>query len=134
MYKISLNNREQIHQNKLEDYSAVLPCGHKFNLELFSNTTVKQIIINKKSYCIECGEDYNIEHVEIIKKLYKNIQIEKQELKKNLRNQSLSKEEKDNIISLRKQFYLNQLNQLNISYTHLVITMFEILFDTVYFI
>lgn len=129
-------SKKQIHQDELEKYVVELPCGHKFNTEFYAMSTVRQVVIHQHPYCIECREEYKSNQSEIIKGLYDNIQDEKKQFKNDRTIRNLNQEEKDNLKFLRKDFYLNKLkkNKPNTDYIDLIINMFEILFDTIYFI
>ena len=123
--------------NNIIDYNINLPCGHKFSIELYSNSIIRQVVMCNYTYCIECGDTYNSEYSLMTKKLYNLINNEKNEFKQLLENKSMTELEKSTLKKLRKDFYLNSINTKNKQdnmYKKLIIYIFNIIFDTIFII
>lgn len=111
-----------------------LPCSHQLSIELYKSSLISQLILNKLPYCIECNKKYSSNESNILKNIYNNIQNEKKELKKTLNKKKLSKEEKQNLKLLRKEYYENiiKVNKPNLYYFDLVLEIFYSIFDSIY--
>lgn len=136
-----IQNKEYINHDKIENKAnerivVELPCGHNFDIDLYVVSTVRQIIMKHYVYCIECENKYESNQSDVIKRLYYNIQDEKSKFNIELQFKNLNRDEKENLKYLRKEFYLNKLkkNKPNMPHMELIIKMFELLFDTIYFI
>lgn len=113
-----------------------LPCNHTYIKNSFISMVINQICLYKKVYCIECQQNYKTNQTEIIRNIYLLIQSEKKEIKKSLNNKFLNLNEKQTLIKYRKDFYLYLINNIKekIEYIDILLEMFNIMFDTIYFI
>lgn len=130
------NKRRSLTKVTESRQSVKLPCGHEFDMEFYKVSTINQIILNKTLVCIECGLEYKSRQSDILKNIYDNIKKEKKELRGNASIKKLSKEEFDTFKKFRKDYYISQLNSIKdcTKYFDLVMNMFNILFDTTYFL